>query len=158
MVTAHEHADALPRVGSLLAPLRLPSAPTGAPVALRRWGREATVLIRLDAVDCAACRDYLRELDRHRADLALWDGRVVVVVPGTVEDATRLKAELGLGLIVAADPDGRSPLPAALAPAWLVADRYGQVYHAEAVGPAHGLPEPREVEEWLKFLATQCPE
>lgn len=158
MAVAHEHADAVPAVGSLLAPLRLASAPAGAPVELRRWAREATVLLRLDDVDCARCREYLRELDRHRAELALWDGRVVVVVPGSLEDAARLKEELGLGLTVVADPDGRAPLAGARGPAWLVADRFGQVYQAEEVGAGHGLPEPRELEEWLKYLATQCPE
>jgi hypothetical protein len=158
MPVERELADELPSVGSVVAPLRLASAPSGAPLELRRWGREATVLLRLDDVDCARCREYLKELDRRRADLALWDGRVVVVVPGGVEQARRLKEELGLGLSVAADPDGRAPLAGASGPAWLVADRYGQVYYAASGGAEHRLPDPRELEEWLKFLATQCPE
>ena len=43
-------------------------------------------------------------------------------------------------------------------PAILVADRYGQVFHLRSAGAEHALAEPRELEEWLKYLATQCPE
>lgn len=43
-------------------------------------------------------------------------------------------------------------------PVVLVADRYGQIFEIMQAGAEHALPEPRELEEWLKYLATQCPE
>jgi hypothetical protein len=44
------------------------------------------------------------------------------------------------------------------APRVIVADRFGHIYHVEDGGPAHALSEPRELEEWLRFIGTQCPE
>lgn len=39
----------------------------------------------------------------------------------------------------------------------VVADRYGHVFYAvEASG--HQFPAPRELEEWVKYLGTLCPE
>lgn len=148
----------LPRVGSRLPMLRLATAPSGAPVDLRRWGREATVLVWIDDSSCERCRAYVQELDRHREDFAAWDGRVIVVVPAPLEEAARLKRDLDLHLIVAGDPEHRSPLAGAEGPALLVADRYGDVYYVTEADARHALPGPRELEEWLKFLATQCPE
>jgi hypothetical protein len=40
----------------------------------------------------------------------------------------------------------------------VIADRYGQVYYVSEAGENHAFPTPRELEEWLKFLATECPE
>ena len=77
--------------------------------------------------------------------------------------AAELQDALGSGVDVLVDTDrafvGR--VPAASGPVTVVADRYGQVYHVEAPGGeagAHAVMEPRELEEWLKYLATQCPE
>jgi hypothetical protein len=44
------------------------------------------------------------------------------------------------------------------APRVIVADRFGHIFHVEEGGQVHRLPEPRELEAWLRFLATQCPE
>jgi hypothetical protein len=43
-------------------------------------------------------------------------------------------------------------------PAVIIADRFGHIYHVEAGGQAHAFSEPRELEEWLRFIGTQCPE
>jgi hypothetical protein len=123
-------------VGSFLPAVKLPSA---------------------DAA-CERCRAYLRELEAHHDDFAAWDGRVVVVVPGALEAALQLREAVGVRSSVAADPEGRAPFAGEAGPALLVADRYGQLYHLARGGAEHRLPEPRELEEWLKFLATQCPE
>lgn len=36
--------------------------------------------------------------------------------------------------------------------------RDSTVLEVSEAGTTHLLPAPREVEEWLKFLGTQCPE
>jgi hypothetical protein len=40
----------------------------------------------------------------------------------------------------------------------IVADRYDQIFHIDDAGDGHALPAARELEEWLTFLAIQCPE
>lgn len=152
-------SPAVPAPGAFLPLLSLPSAPAGSPVPLRTHGRAATILIRLGAERRDACLALLRAIEAARAELEVWDARVLAVVAGTVEDAERVRAEAGLRWVrVLADEAGRGPLVRASGPAWAVADRFGQLYHAEALESARPLPEVRELEEWLKFLATQCPE
>jgi hypothetical protein len=41
----------------------------------------------------------------------------------------------------------------------VVADRFGEIYHVwEHGNGGAGRPGPRQLEEWLQFLALQCPE
>lgn len=40
----------------------------------------------------------------------------------------------------------------------LIADRWGEVYYGARGSAPDVLPDTTEIEEWLKFLATQCPE
>ncbi|HJU65394.1 MAG TPA: hypothetical protein VJ596_06935 [Gemmatimonadaceae bacterium] len=80
----------------------------------------------------------------------------MILVPGPLDQASALRTELELPFLVLSDADDRIPLgdDATL----VVADRYGHVYFVQQAGLGHELPPPQEVEEWLKFLATQCPE
>ncbi|HJR64057.1 MAG TPA: redoxin domain-containing protein [Gemmatimonadaceae bacterium] len=143
-------------VASFLPYLELPSAPDGLGVSLRRRGREATVLVQVHGPTCPDCRRYLSELATAAGDLASWDGRVVAIVPGSLDEASAVRAELRLPFAVLSDAVGRSPL--ADGTAVVVADRYGHVYFVTETGAGHALPTPRELEEWLTYLATQCPE
>ena len=85
-----------------------------------------------------------------------WEGRVVVVVPDSLVSASALRVDLGPSLTVLSDTNGRAALVDGAGV--VVADRYGQIYYVSQAGEGHGFPAPRELEEWLKFLATQCPE
>ena len=143
-------------VGSFLPHTKLPAAPDGDDVALRSGGREATVLVRVHAATCRDCQTYLADLATAGIDLAWWEGRMVVLVPGPLAGAAALRADLGPFFTVLSDPEDRAPLVEGAG--LVVADRYGQVYYVGHWGEAHAFPAPREVEEWLKFLATQCPE
>jgi hypothetical protein len=40
----------------------------------------------------------------------------------------------------------------------IAADRFGQVFYARDAEPEHSFPTPRELQEWLKYLGTLCPE
>jgi hypothetical protein len=123
---------------------------------LRSRGREATVLVRVHDATCRDCRRYLTELAAAGIDLVWWEGRVVIVVPGPLGSASALRASLGPSFTVLSDADDRAALVDGAGV--VVADRYGQVFFVGEAGGAHAFPPPREVEEWLKFLATQCPE
>ena len=110
----------------------------------------------------AARRERLRAvlsscelLVRAAPDFADWGGRVVVIVPGSVADATDLRAALSLPFTVVSETPGTHLLDRA---GVIIADRFGQIFAVDDAGTEHALPPPREVEEWLKFIGTQCPE
>ncbi|HEX7123605.1 MAG TPA: redoxin domain-containing protein [Gemmatimonadaceae bacterium] len=141
-------------VGAFLPYLELQSA-TGRSVQLRSPGRSSTVLVRIHHARCAECLAYLEELSRAVSDFAAWDGRVVVVVPGTMADAERAKAGPARPFTVLADEEHQVPLDGA---AVVIADRYDQIYHLAEAGEGHALPSPVDIEDWLRYIATQCPE
>ena len=144
------------RVGGRIGQLDL-QTPDGPPVRLRRGGRFATVLVRVPPDASEELRAWLAEVDGARASFAHWDGRVVVVVAGTVEDSRALEESTGLRLPLTIDPAGSAgegPEDIVI----VVAGRWGEVYHVARAGNVQELPSPRELEEWLQFLATQCPE
>ncbi|HEU4566240.1 MAG TPA: hypothetical protein VFS05_16375 [Gemmatimonadaceae bacterium] len=142
-------------VGDFLPYLTLPAPGGAAPVALRRLGREATVLVRVHAAACEECRRYLAELAAAAPDFRAWDGRVVAVAPEP-EDGEALRGAVPGAVIIASDAEEAAPLAGGAGV--VIADRFGQVYHMYDAGEGHGWPAPRELEEWLRFLATQCPE
>lgn len=87
-----------------------------------------TVLVKLHSAECEGCRHYLDQLAASAAEFEVW-GASLVVAPGPSDDA-----------------------------AVIVADQYGQIYDAVYTGGGHQFPAPRQLEEWLKFLGTLCPE
>ena len=44
------------------------------------------------------------------------------------------------------------------APAVVVADRWGEVYHVTSANRASELPGPDEVMEWVRYVRNECPE
>jgi len=143
-------------VGAFLPYWELPAAP-GRSVALRPRGREATVVMRVHSAACAECRRYLAEVATAASDLAAWDGRVIPLVPGPLGEAEALRGALALPFAVASEALDQAPLVDGVGV--IIADRYGQVYDVLEARTGHDvLPAPRELEEWLRFLATQCPE
>ena len=71
-----------------LPDLRLPSASGGTPVPLvPPGGRLVPIVLAVHAADCAGCRAFARALAAVEGELREWDGRVVVVVPGGVDEA-----------------------------------------------------------------------
>lgn len=141
-------------VGAFLPFLELPPA-TGRSVQLRSPGRSATVLVRIHNARCAECLAYVEALSKAVSDFTAWDGRVVVLVPGTVADAEAVKAGPARPFTVLADEQSQVPLDGA---AVVIADRYDQIYHVVDAGEGHALPSPGDIEDWLRYIATQCPE
>lgn len=146
--------------GERLPDLRLAAAPDGAPVPLvAPGGRQVPVIVAVDGAECADCLAYLRRLAEAAAEIAEWDGRVLVVVPGDADEAARLAESVHPPFPVLADPErrlaGRLRLHGA---AVLVADPWGEVRFRHEAGTAHDLPEPAELVDWARFVAIQCPE
>lgn len=144
------------QVGDRLPDLRLPRSDGATVRPLRGPHRDAVVVVALHDVGCDACRDYLRALAGAGSRFRVWDGSVNAVA---VSGDETLQAELGsaVQLLVDADRKLLGRVEATGGPVTLVADRYGQVFHIHD-GEQHNGMEPRELEEWLKYLATQCPE
>jgi hypothetical protein len=146
--------------GDRLPPLVLPAAPEGEPRDLRAPSRDALVLLLLPR-RYDAWTGYLDGLARAAGEIEHWYARVRVVVAGGLEPATELHGQLRGRLTVLADAGqeafrrmGMTPGGAAL----VIADRYGQIYEVVEAGAPGELPLAGEIEEWTKFLATQCPE
>jgi hypothetical protein len=94
------------------------------------WQRKNLVLISLSAT-AAADEDYVRELQRHEAEFSECDSVYVV---------TR---------------DGVPGLPA---PGALIADQWGEIVHVAAAIDGDHMPTPRELLEWVEYVASRCPE
>lgn len=85
------------------------------------------------------------------ADLRHWYGR-----PFLVTETARPASALPSARL---EPDGWSALGlGAGQSALIIADRWGLVYFAAQTTGFTDLPDADEVEDWLRYLATQCPE
>ena len=121
-----------PAIGALF---RLPGDPErtgGSAGAGSLEGGPRVLLLPHDG--CAICSEWAaRELGAVEQDVRGWGGRILHLAP-----------EL------------RSPWPGT---AWLaVVDEWDEVYHVAVIGPDHAFPDARDVVEWVRFVAIQCPE
>lgn len=131
-------------------------------VRLRDQSLGSPVVFVAHGPDCEGCRRYLGELAGLDEACRLWDGRRVAFLPdGEGEPVPGEEAGFDppFPLVAPAGEAARrlaDPGNAAL----IVADRFGECFHVDEVGPHHhaGLPRGREIESWLRFIAVQCPE
>jgi hypothetical protein len=140
-------------VGGLLPDVNLPLVPNGDPINVREsWGK-TTVLVMVHSPDCSRCQHYVDGLAPAADEFKIWDGRLLIVVPAAPSEAVRARAPFGQ---VVADEYAR--LAAAGSASVIVADRYGQIFYSSYAAASHELPPARDLEEWLKYLGTMCPE
>ena len=116
--------------GDRLPDLEVPTL-DGDMVRLRTHSRLATVLLALHP-DCAPCQAYRETIEQHAVQVREWDGRVVAIA---AHDAAGIEA-----------------------PSVLVADQWGELAAVENAGAQHAFIDAQEVIDWLRFLATKCPE
>lgn len=161
------------QIGDRIPDTRLPAVEEEGVTPIRGGARESVVLVFPHGGGCAECRAYVERLTRAHEGFRRWDARLTVVLP---DDA---KAGPDAGGGAKAGPDGgggawsgldhvslvrdeEDALHAGLdeegGAGVLVADRWGAVYEVVRVGAGHGLPTAHELVEWLRFIATQCPE
>lgn len=142
------------QVGDRFPVTTLPS-PSGHPIQLVGVPRRSLAVLVLPR-DPAPFESYRRQFQERLETMREWCGRPVVVRaectpainPGqhaaeTVDATGELRERLGL-----------APTEAAV----VVADRWGEIYSIQSATRADDLPGMEETEEWLKYLATQCPE
>jgi len=120
------------QVAQMLPDMEVRQRGGGPALPLRPARGETTILVWLHPPGCEECERYLEGLAGIREEFRIWEGRLLVI--SDLEQITGKAAGV------------------------IVADRYGQVFHVATAGPAHALPSPRELTEWLKFLGTLCPE
>jgi hypothetical protein len=142
-----------------LPDVKLASAPGGSPTPLRPPGRVSPVLVLVDRAECESCRAWLGRLAAVSADIGEWDGRVIVVVPASPDQAMRIANDAAKHFTVLGGPDRTLAARLGISiPALVIADQYGEIHHAAPLSDAHDLPDPAEVVGWLRYLAIQCPE
>ncbi len=143
-------------VGDRLPPVQLSSA--HGRMVLQSQPRRNLALLLLPE-NLAGWMDYLEHFRRAAPGFREWYGRPMLVL--SKADGDLLSEGGDDAVLAAADPErvlagrlGMEPGQAGL----LVADRWGEIYHLTRAWRAEDLPRVEEVEEWLKYLATQCPE
>jgi hypothetical protein len=138
----------------------LPGAADGAPRALRGVSRDALVLLYLPAAHGDGA-EAAQRIAAAADDVEYWYARIVVVVAGDLAAAARVRAASGERLTVLTDEKGELRARIGLEhgqACLLIADRYGEIYEVATANDAAALPGVAEIEEWVKYLATQCPE
>ena len=135
-------------------PTRLPaltlSGPHGAvPLRSPQQGSRVLLLVRDDALERA--RPYLSALEQRMAELREWYGSTLLVtervLPDSALPAARAEPETWVALGIR---EGASAL--------IIADRWGDVYSSQQSRSFDDLPSTAQIEEWIRFLAMQCPE
>ena len=156
---ASQHGAPLPP-GQRLPRLTLPAAPDGRMISLHDPARGAPVIVVLksDGDGVAGLQRLARAAER----LELWAGRPLAIVAASLEEATELVGRAGgVPFPVLADVDGtarrRLNVPSDRS-ALIIADRWGVVYDSVLAESGAELPDEDEVVEWVRYLATQCPE
>jgi peroxiredoxin len=153
------------RPGDRLPDLALP-ATTGGAIQLRSPAEGPLVLVLVRFADAAACREYLDTLAGASADFAVWDGRLLAVFDSPPGRGTRTEEEVEAGaptfpFAAAVDEEHRLRRSCGLRPAEtavIIADRWGEIYFVATDEGESALPNAATIEEWLRYLATQCPE
>src|SRR5690625_3809807 len=118
------------RAGDLFPPMELPSAPEGRPRQLRTASRDALILLLVPR-ETGPWDEKLASIAGAMSQIEEWYARIRIVVPAGLDEATRLRDRLGGRVSVLADPEGATWERLGIASdhaAFVVADRYGQVY------------------------------
>jgi len=141
------------KLADFVPDIELPSARSGSAVRLNLPFGQTTVLVAVHSARCAGCQEYLNGLAPASGEFKIWEGRLLVIVPESPDAAKHLSVPFGQ---VLSDEAGRVADPGSASV--IVADRYGHVFHASHASASHRLPSVRDLEEWLKYLGTLCPE
>jgi hypothetical protein len=152
----HRSVDTPPlAVGRRLPPLRSHAA-NGEEVRWRDPVRGSLTAVFLDSNDREGDREYLQSLEAAVPAFKAWDGRLIVVMPGEEKGAEQ--AADSLALVTRTNGEAEHCGVRKGEDAVIIADRWGQIYHIARGQGADALPDPSQIEEWFRFIDTQCPE
>lgn len=144
-------------VGELLPPLV--SRTDRGTFPWRSPARGSLVVVFLQSEDRPAHRTYLDELSTAAPDLTSWGARILVIMPGG--NGSIQTPEGGappVTVVTEMDAEAARTGIGSGEDAIIIADRWGQVYYIARTTTTQELPDPGEIEGWLRYLATQCPE
>ena len=113
--------------------------------------RESLVLLLMRDAALPRAHKYIAQLEAHLSEFRAWDTRLIVITE---------KESIESGLETAStSPEKWHTLGiAAGKSALIIADRWGEVYFAQQTETFADMLSPEQVEEWVRYLATQCPE
>lgn len=126
------------------------------------WGRPslgASVLILAADPYGEELRRYLDEVEPARQRFERLGGRFLLVVSGDV--AIRDEGADPIDVPIVRDSNDTLRAGCGLEPgesALLVTDRWGEIYDVFTPASGHDWPDAEELQEWLYYLAMQCPE
>jgi hypothetical protein len=144
--------------GGRLPSMRLPR-PGAGEVEVRGDGRNPSMLFFAHSAGCPGCRAYVGGLLERSDAFGTWGGRLLAILSAAPDAEVGLPTAAEFPVYVLVDGDGALARRCGVEGAGLVvADAWGEVHFTTRAGAGHDLPAPEEVEEWLKFLAIQCPE
>ncbi|MGH7462112.1 MAG: hypothetical protein ACREMA_13960 [Longimicrobiales bacterium] len=132
-----------------LPPLQLEHA--GEPVRLDAPELGALALLFVRTPLLPAARAYIESWEQKRTDLMFWLGRPILISDGELPGGQLTTA---MAPASAWEALGIGPHDGAL----IITDRWSVIYVARSTRTFSDLPPVTEVEEWLRYLATQCPE
>jgi hypothetical protein len=72
-----------------------------------------------------------------------------------MENANELAKTPVAGIQLLADPEAELATGKAMV---IITDEWGEVYFVSDAGAGHDFPTPRDIGDWIRFLAIQCPE
>lgn len=128
----------------MLPDIALPDQ-TGAARRVRANGDRSVLLVLIHG-GCEECRAWVAKLAEKRNEIATWKGEVRVVARGAAEHP----------FPVLLDPDARlAALVGVAVPAVVIADQWGGIHEA---AEGHAFIPIESAVEWIRYLATECPE
>jgi hypothetical protein len=133
-----------------LPDITLPDAREGTPVRLRPTG-DRSVLIVMIHPECPDCAGWVEKLAEQKEEIGSWKGDVRLVANQGGRRSYPFQALL----------DSEDQLARALglaAPAVIIADQWGEIHEAEEAGEDHRFLPTESLVEWVRHLATSCPE
>lgn len=146
--------------GNRLPRLELIEARDGGTRVLPEVSRDALILLILPAA-YQEWTAYLAAMNRAADAVRQWDARILIVMTGELDVAPEVSRHSAPDLTVLLEADAAVHRRLGIQPgfgALVIVDRYGQIYDFVQAEREDELPDPAEVEEWAKYLATQCPE
>lgn len=159
-VTTERMPAAPSGAGGRLPTLRLPRV-GGGEVEVRGDRRNPAMIFFTHSAHCAGCRAYVAELIALPDAFGVWGGRLLVILPGegAASEAIDYPSTTDFPVRLLLDRESTLAHRCGVTGAGLVvADAWGEIHFSAHAGAGHDLPMGAEVEEWLKFLAIQCPE